>query len=161
MASVPSYARYLADREPLAVMRENLGRLGALTAGWEDAQYERPWAEGKWTGRQVLLHLAHTELALGNRARMALSTPNYEAQRFDQDRWIDRETAITGREALAALTALIRMNLRLFEVLSPADRATPMSHPDYGSITVDWIIHLLAGHQLHHFEQLAKVPARL
>ena len=31
MASVPGYARYLADREPLAVMRENLGRLGALT----------------------------------------------------------------------------------------------------------------------------------
>ena len=29
-----------------------------------------------------------------------------------------------------------------------------MAHPEYGSITVDWIIYTLAGHQIHHLNQL-------
>ena len=50
-----------------------------------------------------------------------------------------------------------RMNVALFEALSPADRATAMAHPEYGSITVDWIIYTIAGHQIHHLDQLALI----
>jgi hypothetical protein len=157
VAPVTNYSRYLGERDPLAVARENIGALGALTAGWNADTFERPWAPGKWTARQIVVHLAQTEMALGNRARMALATPGYAAQQFDQDRWVARETRMTGPEAVAAFVAMSRMNLRLFEGLSAADREIAMSHPEYGSITVDWIVHLLPGHQLHHLEQLRKV----
>ena len=85
---------------------------------------------------------------------MALATPGYVAQAFDQDTWIGRESRISGPEAVDAFVALARMNGLLFEGLSAADRATPLSHPEYGSLTVDWIIHQMAGHQIHHLKQL-------
>jgi hypothetical protein len=34
-----------------------------------------------------------------------------------------------------------------------------MSHPEYGTITVDWIVHLLAGHQIHHLQQLEQADS--
>jgi hypothetical protein len=160
MPPTTNYSKYLGNLEPISTMRANVDRIRALTKGWTKEQFERASAPGKWTARQILLHLAQTELALGTRARMALSTPNYEAQRFDQDAWVDRETRIAGPEAFEAFAAISRMNSALFEGLSPSDREIAMSHPEYGSITVDWIIHLLPGHQIHHLGQLETIAAR-
>jgi DinB superfamily len=151
------YTLDLADREPLSAMRDTATRIATLTAGWTPAEFERTYAPGKWTARQILTHLAQTELALGNRARMALATPNYTAQPFDQDRWMLRESTLGGREAVDALVAANVMNRALFAALSPRDRAMPFSHPEYGSLTVDWIIHQMAGHLLHHLVQLETI----
>src|SRR5205814_1053606 len=57
---------------------------------------------------------------------------------------------ISGADAADAFVALRRMNLALFESLSDADRQTALSHPEYGALTVDWILHLIAGHPIHH-----------
>lgn len=160
MPPTTNYSKYLGSLEPISTMRANVERIRVLTKGWTKEQFGRAYAPGKWTARQVLLHLAQTELALGTRARMALAAPNYAAQRFDQDAWVDRETRITGPEALEAFAAISRLNSALFEGLSPADREIAMSHPEYGSITVDWIIHLLAGHQIHHLAHLEAVAAK-
>ena len=159
MPPTTQYSRYLGDLEPVCAIRQNVERVRAITHGWTTERFERSYAPGKWTGRQILTHLAHTELALGNRARMALSTPDYAAQRFDQDAWIARETRVTGREAVDAFTALARLNGALFEGLSSGERQVAMSHPEYGTITVDWIIHLLAGHQIHHLQQLERLDS--
>jgi hypothetical protein len=96
-------------------------------------------------------------MALGTRARMALSTPDYVAQRFDQDTWVVRESRLKGPDAVGAFVALSQMNRVLFENLTPADLQIAMAHPEYGAITVDWIVHLLAGHQIHHLRQVAMV----
>ena len=157
------YTKDLGDREPIAAMRGSADRYRQLLAGWTPAQFERACAPGKWTARQIMIHLAQTELALGNRARMALATPNYAAQAFDQNRWMEIESGgagrsgLSGAEALAALLALMTMNRAFFEGLSPADLATTLSHPEYGALTVDWILNQLAGHQIHHLAQLEQI----
>src|SRR6185503_17893139 len=66
-------------------------------------------------------------------ARAALTTPNYAAQSFDQDKWMARESGLDGPAALNAFLALAAMNLALFASLSPADRETPLTHPEYGA----------------------------
>lgn len=159
MPPTTNYSKDLGDREPVAAMRDTIGRIVALTKRWTPDQFDRPYAPGKWTGRQLLTHLAHTELALGVRARMALATSHYTAQPFDQDAWMSRETRLTGPEAVGALVSLNRMNAALFESLSAGDRAVTMAHPEYGTISVDWIIHLIAGHQIHHLKQLESIQA--
>jgi DinB superfamily len=159
MPPATQYSRYLGDLEPVGAIRQNVDRVRAITVGWTAERFERSSAPGKWTARQILTHLAHTEIALGCRARMALSTPSYAAQSFDQDAWIARETRVSGPEAAEAFTALARLNATLFEGLSPGERQIPMSHPEYGTITVDWIVHLLAGHQIHHLQQLETLAA--
>ena len=151
------YAADLGTREPIAAMRETADRIAALAADWTPAQFERTYAPGKWTARQILIHLAQTELALGTRARMALSTPNYVAQAFNQDEWLARDSALTGKEALDAFVAVATMNRAMFERLSAAEREIPLRHPEYGDLTVGWILDQIAGHQIHHFQQLEQI----
>ena len=151
------YGNDLAGRDPLETMRDAVNRIRTLVGQWSPAQFERSYAPGKWTARQLLIHLAQTEVALGNRARMALSTPAYVAQPFDQDQWIARDGSLGAREALEALGAMSAMNRAMFASLSASDRATPLSHPEYGALTVDWILQQMAGHLLHHLKQLEQI----
>ena len=93
------YTKYLDGRDPLQVIPESLETIARLSGAWTPDRFERSYAPGKWSARQVLIHLAQTELALGSRARMALSTPGYTAQAFDQEVWIRFDTSLSGREA--------------------------------------------------------------
>ena len=154
------YTKDLDGREPIAALRQTTARIGELARGWSPGDFDRSYAPGKWSARQILTHLAQTELALGTRARHALTTPNYAAQSFDQDKWMAREQALDGRAALEAFLALAAMNASLFSSLSPADRETALSHPEYGALTVDWIVHQMAGHQIHHLRQLEAIATR-
>jgi hypothetical protein len=160
MAPQTPYSKDLDSREPIAALRDTTSRIGEIARQWSPADFERSYAPGKWPARQVLVHLAQTELALGTRARHALTTPNYAAQSFDQDKWMALESGLDGPAALNAFLALAAMNLALFASLSAADRETTLSHPEYGALSVDWIVHQMAGHQIHHLKQLEEVATR-
>ncbi len=127
-APITPYTKHLGDRDPLDAIRDSLERIRSLTRDWTPEQFERSYAPGKWSARQVLTHLAQTELALGSRARMAVSTPAYVAQPFDQDDWIALDARLDGRQAADAFLATGHMNLVFFEDLSPTQRATTFSH---------------------------------
>jgi hypothetical protein len=147
------YSSDLGTREPIAAMRDSIDRIRTIASKWSPQDFERSYAPGKWSARQILIHLAQAEMALGNRARMAVTQPNYAAQTFDQDKWIEKESTLGGREALDAFLALATMNRVYFEGLPPSDRAIGLTHPEYGTLTVDWVLHTIAGHQLHHLVQ--------
>lgn len=155
---ITPYTKYLGDREPLATISDSIERVRTLTRDWSAERFGRSHAPGKWSARQVLTHLAQTEIALGHRARMAVSTPHYVAQSFDQDAWIAFDGGLGGREATDAFLATASMNLAFFQGLSAAQRATAFSHPEYGDVTVDWIIHQMAGHHINHLLQLEAIP---
>jgi hypothetical protein len=157
MPPTTPYSADLGGREPFASIREATARIRTITSAWAEPQFAKSYAAGKWNARELLTHLAQTELALGNRARMALTVPNYAAQPFDQDKWVAREPRLSGRDATESFLALARMNLTLFEGLSPEDLAITCRHPEYGDISVDWILHTIAGHQRHHLAQLETI----
>jgi len=154
MPPATPYTADLAGRDPIEAIGDTVARIEATTAIWTPADFERTYAPGKWNARQILTHLAQSELAFGMRARMALTVPNYTAQSFDQDLWMKRESELNGGAAASAYLSTSRMNLAFFEGLSEADLSIPFSHPDYGSLTVNWIVHQTAGHQIHHLKQL-------
>lgn len=152
------YQAALGDRDPIEAMGDTPTRIHALVSKLTDHDLARSYAPGKWTAAQLLVHLAQAELALTNRARMALSEAEYVAQPFDQDRWLQRESTANAATALGAYMALRRMNLQLFRSLSAADRSKRFRHPEHGDLTVDWLLAMIAGHELHHlkhFEMIA------
>ena len=157
MAPVTPYSEALAGRDPITAIAETTRQVEAITSSWSEDGFERSYAPGKWSARQILTHLAQSELAFGTRVRMALSTPGYTAQPFDQDAWMRREQSLSGRDAANAFIVLARMNTALYAALPAADRDLPFSHPEYGSLTVDWVIHQSAGHQIHHLKQLEQI----
>jgi DinB superfamily len=151
------YSADLGDRDPMIAIRESIARVDALTTHWKAADFDRTYEPGKWPARTILMHLAHTELAFSMRVRMALSVPNYVVQPFDQDQWMAHEPPASGPRALELFRALATTNLALYESLSPANRATKVTHPEAGPISVDWIIHQSAGHLMHHVKQLERI----
>jgi len=156
-APTTPYTKYLGDREPLATIRDSIQRATMLVRDWPVDRFERSYAAGKWSARQILTHLAQTEMALGTRARMAVVTPDYAAQGLDQDSWIALDSRLSGQQALDAFLATARMNLAFFEGLSALQRATTLTHPEYGNLTVDWIIYQMAGHHINHLLQLEHI----
>jgi DinB superfamily len=170
MPPITPYTADLADREPVSAMRDSVARIRALVGGWGSDQFSRSYAPGKWDARQILTHLAQSEIALGYRARMALTSPGYAAQSFDQDAWMRIEASgsrgsrgsggLAGDDALGAFLGTAAMNVALFASLSETDRTATLTHPEYGAMTVDWIIHQMAGHQIHHLKQLEVIATR-
>ena len=51
------------------------------------------------------------------------------------------------------------MNAAFFGALSSSDRQTTFTHPEYGAISIDWLVHQMAGHQIHHLRQLERIAA--
>src|SRR5262245_61035320 len=153
MPPITPYTSQLAGRDPIEAIGDAIARIEAITTAWSPADFERSYAPGKWSARKILTHLAHSEIAFGMRARMALTVPGYAAQSFDQDLWMAREPALNGRAAANVYLSAGRMNLAFFDTLSEADRSIAFSHPEYGALTIDWILHQTAGHQLHHLKQ--------
>ena len=103
MAPTTPYSHHIEGRDPLVAMRETIPAIAQVVAGWTKEQFDRPIAPGKWTVGQILTHLAQTELALGTRARMALTRPGFTAQSFDQDGWLAREGAMSAADAVAQI----------------------------------------------------------
>ena len=151
------YAAPLGDRDPLEALADTPARIRALVERWTDDQFERSYAAGKWSARQILIHLAQTELALPTRARFALSQDGYTAQAFSQDAWMPLDSRMSARTALIAYLALREMNLGLWKSLTSEQRERPFTHPEYGGLNVWWIANQMAGHDIHHYQPLAAI----
>ena len=145
------YAGALGDRDPLQALAETPERIRQLVQSWPADKLERSYAPGKWSARQVLIHLAQTEMALTTRARFALSQPGYAAQAFNQDDWMPIDAGLDARTALDAYLAMRKMNVVMFRA---ADRDRTFTHPEYGPLTVGWVAAQMAGHDIHHLQQL-------
>jgi hypothetical protein len=164
MAAVPVDASYrdrilayLGSRDPLVSLEESGRRVRAVAERLGPAGLARPYAEGKWTGAQVLAHLADTELGFGFRIRQILAEDGHLIQPFDQEQWARWYGPESAALALQTLGALRAWNLALLRQLAPADRAREAHHPERGPETLDVVIRLLAGHELNHLAQLEKI----
>lgn len=157
------YAADLGDRDPFEALDETPRQIRAVVSGWTGDMFERSYAPGKWSARRLLAHLAQTELALSTRARFALTSPNYQAQSFDQDEWMPLDEHIDALAALDAYTTLRRMNVAMWRNLTETQKNRPFLHPDFGQLTVAWVAAQMAGHDIHHlkhFQQIAEAARR-
>lgn len=156
------YARYVSGRDPVAVMAETIVTTRALVAPFTPERFERSYAEGKWSARELLIHLAHGEIVFGMRLRWALSDPAYVIQPFDQDAWLALDRGgLDGQGALALFSFTRAFNLGLAKKMTAEDRARMVTHPELGTITIEDVLVGIAGHELHHlahFQQIASLP---
>lgn len=153
----PMYADLVGSEDPLELLASTPLRIAELVRGWDAKTWARSYAPGKWTGAAVILHLAQDEITWGSRARLALSVDDYRVQAYDGDRWIALETGVDPAVALEAYLALRRLNLAFYRRLTAGQRARAMPHAEFGELSVDWIIHTLAGHDIHHLRHLETI----
>jgi uncharacterized damage-inducible protein DinB len=153
------YQGFLGNRNPQEVIAATPDRLGIIVQQIGPDGYERSYAPGKWSARQILCHLADCEIAFAFRLRQALAEEHHMIQPFDQELWARHYGALEAQQALSTFSGLRRWNLAFLQTLSPADYAKKVSHPERGEMTFQTIMETMAGHDLNHLGQLQTIAA--
>jgi uncharacterized damage-inducible protein DinB len=153
----------LGDRDPWAVLAELPAVLESFFAGLDREQTTRPEAPGRWKMRDVVCHLADSELVWGWRLRRILAEDHPPLSGFDQDRWAERLRYRDQRleEALAVVRALRTAHLSLLRSLPTEDRERAGVHSERGEESVRHLLRLYAGHDLVHRQQLERIRQRV
>jgi hypothetical protein len=147
------YVEYVGDREPIELMTKTLDEYRAALGRVPPAFWQKPWKPGKWTFREIMVHVAQWEAIFGYRLTCCVSVPGFEIQAVDQDPLLARASAIDGPTALAAFVGARGMNIGVVQSCSAADRAATVKHPHYGNLTVQDLIVQMTGHAIHHLKQ--------
>lgn len=147
----------LGDRNPLEALEANSKRVETVARRLGESGLSRSYGPGKWTGKQILAHLADAEIGIAFRIRQVLSEDNHRIQPWDEGSWARRYTDVDVESALASYLASRRWNLSLLRGLSPADLEREAFHPERGPETLGMIVRVLAGHDLNHLGQLERL----
>jgi len=148
------YAEYLAGRDPVDVLRESYEAYRGLGSRLTPDAWDRRLGPGKWTIRQVLVHVVQWEMIFGLRIRFAVASADYVIQPVDQDPLMSEADVVDGPTALAAFQAVRKMTLDFAASLTPAQRRQRTVHAERGDIDVDDVLTSLAGHSVHHLRQV-------
>lgn len=155
------YARFLAGRNPLTVLRETPVRLQGLIHAIGPSGVSVAPAPGKWNASEIVCHLADCEIAFGFRLRQTLAEDNHVIQPFDQEKWATPYSGIEAAEALSVFTALRKWNLLAIQSALPRQAGRRVTHPERGAMTFLTIVETMAGHDLNHKEQLERIATKL
>jgi hypothetical protein len=158
-AYIEAIVGLLGDADPLEVLRTTPAEARRATEGMSARAMSRPEAPGKWSVRQVLRHLADSEIVWGWRLRMVLAHERPELTGYDQDAWAERlgYREADPEESLEELSVLRRGHMRLLDRASPADMRRFGVHVERGEESVEHMTRLYAGHDLLHLRQLERV----
>lgn len=153
----------LGDQNPVAVLRQTPDALWQFLAAVPAQIVTAPEAPGKWSIRDVMQHLADSELVGGFRLRLILANDRPSITPYDQDLWSSRlrYSEVDVRDALEQFTVVRRANMHLWANLTPADLARVGVHGERGEETVEHLRTLYAAHDLLHLRQLDRIRASL
>ena len=146
------YASFLGEKDARQVIASTPEVLKLVLAKIADPT--KAPALGKWSAREILAHLADTEIVFAFRLRQALAEPHHVIQPFDQDRWADRYAAYDAHEALELFAAVRKWNLRLLESVKPEEMSKELTHPERGKMTFQTVFETMGGHDQNHLRQL-------
>lgn len=149
----------LGDQEPLVILAGLGAALRRVFDGMPDNAMRQPEAPGKWSMIEVAQHLADSEIVVGFRLRMILAHDRPEITAYDQDLWADRLRYREAKlaEVLEQLEALRAANLRIARGLTPEELERVGVHAERGAESVGYLLRLVAGHDLVHLDQLARI----
>jgi hypothetical protein len=149
----------LGDRDPLEVLRATPAALQRTLDGRTPERIRTPEAPGKWAVRDVIQHLADSDLVWGYRVRLVLAQHRPTLTGYDQDSWANRLGYADSdpREAFDAFRVLRRANLRLVERASPDDLQRVGVHTERGDESLEHMIRLYAGHDVLHLRQIERI----
>jgi len=151
--------RLLGDRDPLEVLAQTpLALAGVVRAHSVTVLRARP-AEGQWTANEVIGHLVDGEWVYGYRARLILCEDNPAIPGTNQDQWVARQghNEREPSELVDTFAILRECNLALWKRLSPAELSRSGHHNERGQESLSVMWRMLAGHDLSHLKQIARI----
>ncbi len=124
--------------------------------GEEEDFLPRP---GKWSIRQIIAHVADSEMVGAHRFRQMIAEENPTLIAYDQEAWA-KNLDYARRKPKQSLESFRRMRAENYELLKDLPEATFArvgNHSERGSITLRGQLELLAQHAESHARQMQAV----
>ena len=113
-------------------------------------------APGKWSARQIVAHLADSELVSAHRMRQVLAERNPTLMAFDQDAWASN-LDYARRKPKQSLETFRRLRAENFELLNGLPESAFVragNHSERGPVTLRGLVEGMAQHAESHARQL-------
>jgi hypothetical protein len=120
-----------------------------------DAELDARPAPGKWTAREIVHHLADSEMTSAIRLRMLIAQDRPKIIGYDQDQfakalYYDRPI----QASLDAFDAARRVTAEILDRLTPAQWRREGTHSESGPYSVERWLEIYADHAHNHAEQI-------
>jgi hypothetical protein len=140
------------------VLRATLEEVPRLVASASAEQLNRSPAPGEWSPREVLNHLADSDLVSCTRVRMVVTQDQPTIVGYDQEAWTARFGGLdaSAQETVDRWLTLRRTNLRMWESLGPKEWERVGLHSERGPESVRLNVQLMAGHDRMHLDQFRR-----
>ena len=121
-----------------------------------ESDLDKTYAEGKWTVRELLHHLADAETVLYDRIRRGISKPNQVVWGFDQDAWCEKlkyktMPLLINQQVYASVRASL---IYLAENFYESSGENIYVHNETGKRTVKDEFDKVVWHNEHHLKQI-------
>jgi len=128
--------------------------------GATEAELDARPAPGKWSAREIVHHLADSEVVSAVRLRLLLAEDRPAIRVYDQDEFArrlhyDRPIAASAEAFRAVRTATAEILARMTE----AEWGREGTHSQHGRYTVERWLELYADHAVNHAAQIVRARA--
>ncbi|MCC2546326.1 DinB family protein [Hymenobacter sp. BT175] len=151
-----NYFRHVPDHaDPLTQMREQPAQLRELLGGLSDEQGLTAYAPGKWTIKELVLHMLDTERIFAYRALRFSRADATPLPGFEENEYVPNSGA-NGRtipSLLREYDAIRQASITLFENLTPA-QLDRVGTSNGQALSVRALLHVIPGHEGHHLQIL-------
>jgi DinB superfamily len=134
----------------------------ALVGATEKDLDARP-APGKWSAREIVHHLADSEMTSAVRLRLLVASDRPRIAGYDQEEFARRLYYDRPIEAsLDAFKSARRTTGEILDRMTEAEWAREGTHTEHGRYTVEQWLEIYAGHAHNHAQQIrvARASAR-
>jgi len=133
-------------------------------AGASSAELDVAPAPGKWTAREIVHHLADSEMTSAIRLRLLVATPTPEIRAYDQDEFARRlhYSQRPIQAALDAFGAARRTSAEILDGLTEDEWQRFGTHTEIGRYSIERWLEIYAEHAHEHARQIlaARAAAR-
>jgi hypothetical protein len=147
-------------QELIARYRAGYEQVRLALEGCSDADLDRRPGPGRWTAREIVQHLADSEMTSAIRLRRLIAEDAATIHGYDQDEFArrlfyDRPIAAS----LAAFKAARDSTVEILERLTPEQWGRQGTHTESGPYGVERWLEIYAGHAHGHAEQIRRARA--
>ena len=148
------YGRYVAlvpDGDVRDHLRAQLFETVALLEGVAEAKAEQAYGAGKWTLKEVVLHMADTERVFGYRMLRIARGDTTPLPGFEQDEWVPHSCA--NARAMSSLVlefAAVRASTLALVDSLPVEAWVRKGTASGHAISARALAYIAAGHERHH-----------
>lgn len=120
-----------------------------------DEELSKTYREGSWTVRQLVHHIADSQLNMYQRLKLALTDENPTVPAFDEEKWaVQPDTNLPIESSIKMLEGLNERIVALGYSLTEAQLERTFTHQVNGKVSVAQKIAKLAWHEEHHLAHI-------